>query len=60
MVVARINPLRWIKAKPGQPIRADFDRTLGKMLEAARDFDPSQVKAADIAAAAALGGPADE
>ncbi len=60
VVVARINPLRWIKARPGQPIRADFDRTLGKMLEAARDFDPSKVKAADIAAAAALGGPVDE
>jgi len=56
IVVARINPLRFIKVKPGQPIKADFDKTLDKMLDGARKFDPSKVKAADIAAAAAMGG----
>jgi ParB family chromosome partitioning protein len=56
IVVARINPLRFIKVKPGQPIRAEFDKTLDKMLEGARKFDASKVKAADIAAAAAMGG----
>ncbi len=60
VVVARINPLRWIKVKPGQPIRADFDKTIDKMLEGARAFDPSKIKADDIAAAAAMGGPSDE
>ena len=34
VVVARINPLRFVKVKPGQPIRADFDKTIDKMLEA--------------------------
>jgi ParB family transcriptional regulator, chromosome partitioning protein len=56
VVVARINPLRFVKAKPGQPVRADFDATMTKMLDAARRFDASKVKAADIAAAAAMGG----
>lgn len=56
VVVARINPLRWLQAKPGQPVRGDFDATLTKMIDAARKFDASKVKAADIAAAAAMGG----
>jgi ParB family transcriptional regulator, chromosome partitioning protein len=55
VVVARINPLRWIKAKPGQPVRGDFDKTLDKMMEGAAKFDPSKVKAADIAMAASMG-----
>ncbi len=60
IVVARINPLRFIKVKPGQPIRADFDKTLDKMLASARTFDPSKVKAADIAAAAMMAGSSSE
>jgi len=56
IVVARINPLRFVKAKPGQPVRGDFDKTLDKMLDGARRFDPGKVKAADIAAAAGMGG----
>lgn len=56
VVVARINPLRWLQAKPGQPVRGDFDTTLTKMIESAKKFDVSKVKAADIAAAAAMGG----
>jgi ParB family chromosome partitioning protein len=55
VVVARINPLRWIKVKPGQPIKADFDKTIDKMLDGARGFDASKVKAADIALAASMG-----
>ncbi len=60
VVVARINPLRWIKVKPGQPIKADFDKTLDKMIEGAKGFDASKVKAADIAAAASMGGTPEE
>lgn len=56
VVVARINPLRWVQAKPGQPVRGDFDKTIAKMLESAKNFDASKIKAADIAAAAAMGG----
>jgi ParB family chromosome partitioning protein len=55
VVVARINPLRWIKAKPGQPVKGDFDKTLDKMMEGAARFDASKVKAADIAMAASMG-----
>ncbi|HVV86890.1 MAG TPA: ParB/RepB/Spo0J family partition protein [Kofleriaceae bacterium] len=56
IVVARINPLRFVKPKPGQPIKGDFDRTIARMLEGARKFDPSKIGAADVAAAAAMGG----
>lgn len=60
IVVARINPLRWLKPKPGQPIKGDFEKTIGKMLEGARKFDASKVGAADVAAAAAMGGGGEE
>jgi ParB family transcriptional regulator, chromosome partitioning protein len=60
VVVARINPLRWIKPKPGQPIRAEFDKTIDKMLDGAKNFDAGKIKAADIAAAAAMGGGGEE
>ena len=60
VVVARINPLRFVQAKPGQPVRGDFDAVVAKMLAGAKAFDPSKIKAADIAAAAAMGGPTDE
>ncbi len=60
IVVARINPLRWVKAKPGQAIRAEFDATIAKMLEGAKKFDPSKIGAADVAAAAAMGGGGEE
>ncbi|MBS1120830.1 MAG: hypothetical protein H6Q90_3058 [Deltaproteobacteria bacterium] len=55
IVVARINPLRF--AKPGMDdARPDFDRTIAKMLEGAKKFDASKVKAQDVAIAAAVGG----
>lgn len=60
VVVARLNPLRFVKAKPGQSVKADFDTTIGKMLEAAAKFDASKVKASDIAAAASMGAPVEE
>jgi ParB family chromosome partitioning protein len=50
-VVARINPLRWIRApRPGQRApRADFDETVEKMLEKARAFDVGKVRPQDLA-----------
>jgi ParB family transcriptional regulator, chromosome partitioning protein len=55
IVVARINPLRF--QKPGKDdARPDFDKTIDKMIEGARKFDPSKVKAQDVAIAAAVGG----
>ena len=60
VVVARINPLRFVQAKPGQPVRGDFDAVMTKMLAGAKAFDPSKVKAADIAMAAAMGGGVEE
>jgi ParB family chromosome partitioning protein len=54
IVVARVNPLRF--AKMGKDDRADFDKTIDKMIEGAKKFDPSKVKAQDIALAAAVGG----
>jgi ParB family chromosome partitioning protein len=55
IVVARINPLRFIK--PGKDdARPDFDKTIDRMLEGARKFDPSKVRAQDVAIAAAVGG----
>jgi ParB family transcriptional regulator, chromosome partitioning protein len=49
-VVARCNPLRFVK--PGSD--HDFDATMGKMLDAAKKFDPGKVKAEQLAQA---GGP---
>jgi ParB family transcriptional regulator, chromosome partitioning protein len=54
IVVARINPLRF--AKLGATDKADFDKTIDKMLEGAAKFDASKVKAQDVALAAAVGG----
>ena len=55
IVVARVNPLRFIK--PGKDdARPDFDKTIDKMIEGAKKFDPSKVRAQDVAIAAAVGG----
>jgi ParB family chromosome partitioning protein len=55
IVVARINPLRFVK--PGKADdKADFDKTIDKMIEGAKKFDASKVKAQDIALAATVGG----
>ncbi len=50
-VVARINPLRWIRApKPGQRApRADFDETIEKMLAKARAFDARKIRPQELA-----------
>ena len=55
IVVARINPLRFIKAGKDDA-RPDFDKTIDKMLEGAKKFDASKVKAQDVALAASIGG----
>jgi ParB family transcriptional regulator, chromosome partitioning protein len=60
-VIARINPLRFVKApKPGQKApRAEFEATIKKMLESAKKFDAKKVRPQDLAA---MGGapPAEE
>jgi ParB family chromosome partitioning protein len=59
-VIARINPLRFVRAaKPGQKApRAEFDATIGKMIESAKKFDAGKVKATDLATAG--GAPSDD
>ena len=58
IVVARVNPLRFIK--PGsKDEKADFDKTIDKMIEGAKKFDPSKIRAQDVAIAAAVGGEAE-
>jgi len=54
IVVARINPLRF--AKPGKDEKADFDKTIDKMIDGAKKFDASKVKAQDVVLAATVGG----
>jgi ParB family transcriptional regulator, chromosome partitioning protein len=57
IVVARVNPLRF--AKPGKDDKADFDKTIDKMIDGAKKFDPSKIRAQDVAIAAAVGGEAE-
>jgi ParB family chromosome partitioning protein len=57
IVVARINPLRFAKLEKDE--HADFDKTIDRMLDSAKKFDASKVKAQDIAIAAAVGGEAE-
>jgi ParB family chromosome partitioning protein len=54
IVVARVNPLRFVK--PGKEDAPDFDKTIDKMIDGAKKFDASKVKAQDVALAAAVGG----
>jgi ParB family chromosome partitioning protein len=54
IVVARVNPLRFVKA--GKDEKSDFDKTIDKMIEGAKKFDPSKIRAQDVAIAAAVGG----
>jgi ParB family chromosome partitioning protein len=56
-VVARINPVRWIRTKPGDkkppmPIAA----ALTRMTAAAKGFDVGKVRSSDLALVAALSG----
>lgn len=55
IVVGRINHLKFIKQAKDAP-KPDFDKTIEKMIDAAKKFDPSKIKAQDIAVAAAAGG----
>jgi ParB family chromosome partitioning protein len=54
LVVSRINPIRFAKIEEGK--RPDLGKTLARMIELAKKFDPSKIKAADVAAAAWMGG----
>lgn len=58
IVVARINPLRFVKAGP-DAAPPDFDKTIDKMIEGAKKFDAAKVRAQDVAIAAAVGGGED-
>jgi ParB family chromosome partitioning protein len=55
IVVARVNPLRFVKAGPDTP-PPDFDKTIQKMIDGAKKFDAGKIKAEDVAIAAAAGG----
>jgi ParB family chromosome partitioning protein len=59
IVVARVNPLRFLKSDASTP-PPDFDKTIDKMIDGAKKFDPSKIKAQDIAIAAAVGGSGEE
>ena len=59
IVVGRINPLRFVKLAKDAP-KPDFDKTIDKMIDGAKKFDPSKIKAQDLAVAAAAGGGGDE
>ena len=51
-VVARLNPLRFVKSKRGDatPV-AEYDATIKKMIASAEKFDAGKIKAQDLAAA---------
>lgn len=53
-VIARVNPLRFVR---GKAAAADFDDTLDKMEQSLAKFDPSKVKADQLARAS---GPPEE
>src|SRR5262249_26422531 len=55
IVVARINPLRFVKAGKDDA-RPDFDKTIDRMLDGAKKFDPAKVRAQDGGSAARVGG----
>jgi ParB family chromosome partitioning protein len=55
IVVGRINYLKFVKQAKDAP-KPDFDKTIEKMIESAKKFDPSKIKAQDLAVAAAAGG----
>jgi ParB family chromosome partitioning protein len=59
-VVARINPLRFVRGKKGdgEERAPDFDATLDKMLRAATRFDPARIEQHDLARTG--GAPAEE
>jgi ParB family chromosome partitioning protein len=61
LVVARVNPLRFVKVVKGaEAKRPDFDATIDKMIAGAEKLDASKIKPADLAAAAAMGGGGDD
>jgi len=60
-VVARINPVRFMKQKPGDKAPAmPIGAALTRMAASARKFDPDKVREQDLALVAAVAGPASE
>jgi ParB family transcriptional regulator, chromosome partitioning protein len=61
IVVARVNPLRFAKpaGSGANAEKSDFDKTIDKMIDGAKKFDPSKIRAQDVAIAAAVGGEAE-
>ena len=53
----RCGSLRF--AKPGKDEKSDFDKTIDKMIDGAKKFDASKVKAQDVVLAATVGGGED-
>ena len=53
IVVARVNPLRFVKPGGAPP---EFDKTIDRMIDGAKKFDASKVKAQEVALAATAGG----
>jgi ParB family chromosome partitioning protein len=61
LVVARINPVRFHKARSGDAGPAmEMSAALTRMAAAARTFDPASVKFGDLALVAAVGGGEEE
>jgi ParB family chromosome partitioning protein len=54
VVVARCNPVRWIPAKKGEAPPMTMAELLTRMTANVRKFDPSKVRAQDLAIAAAV------
>ena len=60
-VVARINPVRFVKQKPGDKSPAmPIGAALTRMAASARKFDPDKVRERDLALVAAVAGPPTE
>ena len=54
VVVARCNPVRWIPSKKGEAPPMTMAELLTRMTANVRKFDPSKVRAADLAIVAAV------
>ena len=55
-VVARINPVRFERVKPGEKSKTPIAAALTKMLASAKKFDLGSVKDRDVALVAAASG----
>jgi ParB family chromosome partitioning protein len=53
-VVARLNPVRFVKTKPGAAPPMALGAALTRMAASARKFDPASVRERDLALVAAV------